>query len=153
MCTYCFLFAQLYVSRDLGETWVHLGNGVGRYNWRVLDAEYESNTTLYFERNLNGLCVCVCLRERERERHGWYKCQWCVCVLLCVCERERESERVLYAVTHSQKMIKRYVLLLHNWSCSHFLPLAHAYSTWLYSPNSQLLHHNYTHRCPKFTFN
>ena len=96
MYVHCFLFAQLYVSRDLGETWVHLGNGVGRYNWRVLDAEYESNTTLYFERNLNGLCVCVLERERKRERerdmddinvNGAY-----VCFCVFVRERERVKE-------------------------------------------------------------
>ena len=64
---------QLYVSKDLGDTWVYLGSNISRYSWRNLDAQYESNTSLYFERNINGLCVHIWAREGGR-----------VCVLILV---------------------------------------------------------------------
>lgn len=51
------LLLQLYVSKDLGDTWVYLGGNISRYSWRVLDEEFESNTSLYFESNINSECV------------------------------------------------------------------------------------------------
>jgi hypothetical protein len=44
---------SLYVSKDLGDTWVFMGSNISRYRWRVLDEEFESNTSLYFEKDIN----------------------------------------------------------------------------------------------------
>jgi PKD repeat protein len=44
---------SLYVSRDLGDSWVYLGSNVSRFSWRVLDEPYEPSTALYYEQNVN----------------------------------------------------------------------------------------------------
>lgn len=45
---------QLWVSTNLGTSWVRLGQNVTRYSWRVLSSELEDNTTVYYEQPMNG---------------------------------------------------------------------------------------------------
>ena len=66
-----FLFAiQLYVSKDLGDTWVFMGSNISRYRWRVLDEEFESNTSLYFEKDING-------EHNAQARRRWAVADYC----------------------------------------------------------------------------
>jgi hypothetical protein len=64
----CCVIMQLYVSKDLGDTWVFLGGNISRYRWRVLDEEFESNTSLYFEKDING---------EQGPRGGWPVADFC----------------------------------------------------------------------------
>lgn len=45
---------QLWVSFNLGQSWIRLGDNITNYSWRVLNSTLEDNTTVYYEKILNG---------------------------------------------------------------------------------------------------
>ena len=51
------LCAQLWVSMDLGQSWVHIGDNVptDRYYWRRLDSDIEGDlSTVYYEQKTSA---------------------------------------------------------------------------------------------------
>ena len=77
-------------------TWVFLGGNISRYTWRVLDQQYESNTSLYFEKNINGVCVSVCVSGRLVSIIYLF-------VFVCTAKKHFSPCVMLRACTHSGK--------------------------------------------------
>ena len=78
---------QLHVTSNIGKDWTSLANeGVTRYYWRVLDAQYESSTSVYFEvaddDSKRCIYVCTCTTvEPLYCGHHWHGPRKCVLII------------------------------------------------------------------------